>query len=131
MHPFLLVVFNFSFRINSLASCTEIIAFNPANNTSMNGVEFPVVFTFSEEVSMWTGCIVFENDFGDLTKICDEASGITISDKNATVQQKEKFYYGSSYKVYFEESPFVDSQNSTVILNRGDYVFHVNSTHFM
>lgn len=93
----------------------------------MSTVEFPVVFTFSEEVALGNGCVIFENDFGDQTKICDEASGISIVDKNATVQQKDKFYYGSSYKVYFENSPFVDNNNSTVVLEKGDYIFYINS----
>ena len=93
----------------------------------MDSVDFPVVFTFSDEVKLGTGCVVFENDFGDLTKVCDEESGISLAGVNATIQQKDKFYYGSSYKIYFEESPFVDADSNPVVLAKGDYVFFINS----
>lgn len=107
-------------------SDVKIVTFNPVNGTLMSSVSFPVGFAFSDTVSLGTGCVVFENDFGDLTKACD-VDTITVGDKNATVQLKDKFYYGSSYKVYFEDGPFVDANNATVVLAKGDYVFSIAS----
>lgn len=97
----------------------------------MSTVDFPVSFTFSGDVQLGTGCVIFENDFGDQTKACDAASGITIGEKNATIQLKDKFYYGSSYRVYFEKAPFVDNDGNEIVLVKGDYVFSVDSNHFM
>lgn len=120
----LLVVFRFILII--IESDVKIVTFNPVNGTLMSSVSFPVEFTFSDSVRLGNGCVVFENDFGDLTKACGVDS-ITVADKNATVQLKDKFYYGSSYRVYFEDGPFVDANNATVALNKGEYVFSINS----
>ena len=60
-----------------------------------------------------------------------EAKGWKEKDiKYATVQLKDKYYYGSSYRVFFEDGPFVDSVNKTISLVKGDYVFYVNSSFY-
>lgn len=105
----------------------QITSFNPQNGTYMSTIDFPVQFTFSDDVFYGNGCVVFENDFGDLSKACGKEGGITINEKNATIQLKEKYYYGSSYRVFFEDGPFVDSVNNTISLVKGDYVFFINS----
>lgn len=108
----------------------QITSFNPQNGTYMSTIDFPIQFTFSDVVFYGNGCVVFENDFGDLSKACGKEGGITINEKNATVQLKDKYYYGSSYRVFFEDGPFVDSVNKTISLVKGDYVFYVNSSFY-
>ena len=109
------------------AACV-ITEFNPVNGTTVSGIKFPVVFTFSEEVSMGNGCVVFLNDFGDMTNVCTNSTGIVIGGNNATVTIPDKYYYGSTYSVYFVDSPFLSQSGEAVSLVKGMYGFVISST---
>lgn len=111
------------------SSCV-ITSFEPKNGTVVNGVKFPVVFTFSERVQLGDGCVAFLNDFGDVTSVCTNGTGIVLSETNATVSIPDKYYYGSAYSVYFENSPFLDMNNVSIPLLKGAYSFTINSPRF-
>lgn len=111
------------------SSCV-ITSFEPKNGTVVNGVKFPVVFTFSEQVQLGDGCVAFLNDFGDVTSVCTNGTGIVLSETNATVSIPDKYYYGSAYSVYFENSPFLDMNNVSIPLLKGEYSFTINSPRF-
>ena len=98
------------------------------NGTVVNGVKFPVVFTFSEEVSKGEGCVAFLNDFGDTTNVCTNSTDIVIGGNNATVTIPDKYYYGSAYSVYFVDTPFLGQSGEAVSLEKGVYGFVISST---
>ena len=72
----------------------------------------------------------FLNDFGDVTSVCTNGTGIVLSETNATVSIPDKYYYGSAYSVYFEDSPFLDMNNVSIPLPKGAYSFTINSPRF-
>lgn len=94
----------------------------------MKSIQFPVVFTFSEEVSKGDGCVSFLNDFGDTTNVCTNSTGIVIGGNNATVTIPDKFFYGSTYSVFFVDTPFLGQSGEAVSLVKGVYSFVISST---
>ena len=112
-------------RVDAACVITE---FNPANGTVVKSIQFPVVFTFSEEVSKGDGCVSFLNDFGDTTNVCTNSTGIVIDGNNATVTIPDKFFYGSTYSVFFVDTPFLSQSGEAVSLAKGLYSFVISST---
>ena len=106
-----------------------ITEFNPANATVVSGISFPVILTFSENIQMGNGSIAFRNDFGDIEKVSSDSSAFVFGENNITITVSD-FYYGSSYSIYFEDTPVLDMNGEPVLLPEGVYTFTIDSTFF-
>lgn len=114
----------------SADSSVTITEFNPANATVVSGISFPVILTFSENIQMGEGSIIFRNDFGDIEKVASNSTGFVLGEKNVTVTPGFELIYGSSYSIYFEDTPVLDMSGEPVSLLEGVYMFTIASTVF-
>ncbi|CBK22217.2 uncharacterized protein [Blastocystis hominis] len=111
--------------IVSANSSVTITEFNPANATVVSGISFPVILTFSENIQMGEGSIIFRNDFGDIEKVASNSTGFVLGEKNVTVTPGFELIYGSSYSIYFEDTPVLDMSGEPVSLLEGVYMFTI------
>lgn len=104
------------------------MSFSPENGSTMKEVQFPIVFSFSEDVQKGVdGKVIIRNSFNDTEEVAVDSPRFVLDHKNLTITSKDKFYYGSTYSVFFSGSPVVDMNNGTVVLDEGTYSFSINS----
>lgn len=104
-----------------------ILEYSPANGASINDVQSPIVFTFSDEVKSGNGFVVLRNGFNDTEKIDSSSSQFVLVNRTLTVTSKDSFYYGSTYSVFFEGEPILGMDDVAVVLKEGTYSFSINS----
>ena len=94
----------------------------------MKEIQVPIVFSFSEDVQKGVdGRVVIRNSFNDTEEVAVDSPRFVLNGRNLTITSKDKFYYGSTYSVFFAGSPIVDMNNVTVALAEGTYSFSISS----
>lgn len=110
-----------------LDSEVTIVEYSPANGAAINDIQSPIIMTFSDEVKKGNGTVVLRNGFNDTEVIDSTSSQFVLENRTLTVTSKDKFYYGSTYSVFFDGEPILDMEDVAVVLKEGTYSFSVNS----
>lgn len=103
-----------------------IVEYSPANGAAINDIQSPIIMTFSDEVKKGNGTVVLRNGFNDTEVIDSTSSQFVLENRTLTVTSKDKFYYGSTYSVFFDGEPILDMEDVAVVLKEGTYSFSVN-----
>ena len=122
-----LITFLVALTVVNASSNVTIIEYNPANATVVSGVRFPVVLTFSDSIEKGDGAVVFKNDFGDEDKVTTNSTSFVFNGTTISVSLSDKYYYGSSYSIYFEGTPVLDLDGEPILLPEGVYSFTIDS----
>lgn len=84
-----------------------IVSYSPENGSTMKEIQFPIVFSFSEDVQKGVdGRVVIRNSFNDTEEVAVDSPRFVLNGRNLTITSKDKFYYGSTYSVFFAGSPY-------------------------